>query len=282
MPESILTGLLISTGTARPLFAVSLRDAANVALALFATLFCAFASAAAGTSLFLQILVVDYHPLTKTGVVGSPAHASLYDDAYRVDVRNSAGAAADVSGNAGIPASGFSYTPTTALVEGVHGLKPAITDKRGKLPQANWSFTTRSAPEITEVTPKDVVLNAQSVAAIAATYHDAGAGIDVTRTQLLLDGVDVTALAKHDSANPDDSSVGIGIVTGKIKRVDNINVTARTQIGATQDSYPPAVALAGGTPVVPLSVADKAGNVVGPLDRATLGISRQQGPTLEA
>jgi hypothetical protein len=239
--------------------------------------------AAAGTSLFPQILVVDYHPLTKTGVVASPAHAPLYDDASRVDVLNGGFAAADVSGKAGITASGISYAPTTALVEGVHGVKLAIRDKRGNLPLANWCFVTRNAPEITEVAPKDVVLNAQSVAPVTARYRDAGASIDATRTQWLLDGADVTALAKtiaqqtprdvllsnglvrigasyHDWTNTGDSSGGTGIDTGKIKRVDNIDVTARVRIDATQISYPPALALVGGTHAVSLSVADFAGN----------------------
>jgi hypothetical protein len=44
-----------------------------------------------------QFLIVDYHPISKTPVAGSSAQKPLYDYAYRVDLRNSGAAVADVT-----------------------------------------------------------------------------------------------------------------------------------------------------------------------------------------
>jgi PKD repeat protein len=272
-----------------------------------------------------SVLAVSALPKVSAGFVATGTSVDLAKTSLFIDGVN-------LSAKANVTASGISYTPTTAFAEGVHSVKLAITDKRGNLSQASWSFITRSVPEITDVTPTDVVLNAQSVIALTAKYRDDGAGIDPARTRLLLDGVDVTALARHDAtslsmtpaaplaqgthvatlsvsdtagnttartwrfaldsglpvisqqtprdvllanglvrisasyqdtASPADPAGSTGIDTGKVTlRVDNVDVTARAQVDATRIGYTPAVALAGGTHAVSLSVADKAGNVV--------------------
>ncbi|SHG67329.1 Ig-like domain-containing protein [Massilia sp. CF038] len=124
-------------------------------------------------------------------------------------------------------AAGIRYVPAGALSEGVHEVKLRVTDKRANLSEAAWTFTTVSAPEITSVSPKDVVLNAATAVVIAAQYRDIGAGIDTGAVRLLLDGVDVTAAA---------------------------------QIGATELRMTPASPLPQGAHVLTLTVGDKAGN----------------------
>jgi large repetitive protein len=133
----------------------------------------------------------------------------------------------DVTSQAQINASGFAYTPAAVLSEGIHVAKLLLADRTGNTAETQWRFTTRDAPVISQVSPKDVLLGAGAAVTISASYTDVGAGIDASKVSLLLDGVDVTALA---------------------------------QISATALTFTPASPLPQGEHWLTLTVTDKAGN----------------------
>lgn len=144
---------------------------------------------------------------------------------------------ANVTASATVSAGAIVYAAPTALAEGTHKVVLSVTDNRGIVSEAAWSFVTRTAPEIVATAPNDQLLGAQSPVRITASYRDIGAGIDLAATRLSMDGVDVTAQAQHDAS---------GLVLG------------------------PAAALPQGLHVMTLTVADKAGNTAAATWRFTI------------
>jgi Glucodextranase, domain B/Bacterial Ig-like domain len=133
----------------------------------------------------------------------------------------------DVTAQAQISTAGISYRSTAALKEGLHTIKLTVADRNGNDADTQWTFITKTPPEITAVAPKDVLLGAAAQIAITAQYNDIGAGIDANKVKLLLDGVDVTANA---------------------------------QITESGLSFAPSAPLPQGQHIVQLTVTDKAGN----------------------
>lgn len=98
----------------------------------------------------------------------------------------------DVTAAADIVGRTIRYLPPQALREGAH----AVSVRVGKA-VANWSFTTASAPQISEHNPSDDALLPSGVTSrISARLSDIGSGIDTASVRLELDGRDVTAEAK--------------------------------------------------------------------------------------
>ena len=138
----------------------------------------------------------------------------------------------DFSAQARITETGLSLTPVPALPQGEHLVSLSVTDKAGNMAATTWRFTIDGAlPVIQNPYPQDTVVTT-ATPAIGAAYADSGAqgsGIDPARVRLLIDGADVTRLAK---------------------------------VGANAIVYQPAAPMAAGLHTAVLRVADAAGNVV--------------------
>ncbi len=102
---------------------------------------------------------------------------------------------ADVSAQAQLGATSFSYQVPAALADGEHKIKLVLADRAGNKLEENWSFVVATPPQITALTPKDVTLPANSKPVISANYS-AGAGIDTGSVRLFVDKIDVTARAQ--------------------------------------------------------------------------------------
>ncbi|MBE7467447.1 MAG: HYR domain-containing protein [Planctomycetes bacterium] len=92
-------------------------------------------------------------------------------------------------------ATGFSYTLTEALGEGLHSARAVVRDLAGNQTAAEWSFTIDTVqPSIVDlvVSPAGITNNPQPL--FSASFSDTGsdAGVDPSRVRILLDGVDVS------------------------------------------------------------------------------------------
>ena len=143
----------------------------------------------------------------------------------------------DVRAQAQVSATGISYTPSVPLTEGSHAVTVEVGDTNGNITSTIWSFVTRTPPQITNVAPSDMTLNANAAVVITAQYTDVGSGIDATGVVLSLDGVDVTG---------------------------------STQVSASGLSFTPTTALAQGIHIAVLTVRDNAGNTSARTWRFTL------------
>lgn len=121
--------------------------------------------------------------------------ATLSDSGAGIDARQTRlfVDGADVTAQATITDTSVSWRPAAALAEGNHAVKLVVADRNGNSGETTWTFTTRTLPTITAITPKDVWVNGLVPVQIQAQYQDVGAGIDAARVTLQLDGVDVTA-----------------------------------------------------------------------------------------
>lgn len=101
----------------------------------------------------------------------------------------------DVSSSAVITATDIQYQPTFALSEGAHTLELNVTDRIGNTTRSTWSFSVDTvAPVISALTPADGSTQTSDMPPISAQYRDAG-GVNFSKAQLTLDGVDITANA---------------------------------------------------------------------------------------
>jgi len=98
----------------------------------------------------------------------------------------------DVTSSAVVTASGVSYTPVTALSDGIHTVYLEVKDNVGNLAIVTWSFTVdTSPPTITNLRPPDASSTNNNTPMIGADYSDLS-GIDVSSVLLKVDGIDVT------------------------------------------------------------------------------------------
>lgn len=101
----------------------------------------------------------------------------------------------DISAQAQLAAGVVSHQVASTLSEGLHTVQLRLEDAQGQSSEAFWRFTTRTAPEITLVAPKDL-FPAGQMFRLNAKYRDQGAGIAANKTILLIDGVNYSAQAQ--------------------------------------------------------------------------------------
>ena len=102
---------------------------------------------------------------------------------------------ADVTTQSQVTASAVAFTPAQPLAQGPHSVTLAVADTAGNGSSASWTFNVDSLPPaVSGQTPRDTE-SASPASAISAQYADAGTGIDLPRTVLILDNQDVTAQA---------------------------------------------------------------------------------------
>ncbi|MCA1812831.1 MAG: Ig-like domain-containing protein [Halobacteriales archaeon] len=121
-------------------------------------------------------------------------------------------------------ATNVTATPATALADGVHTARVAVSDLAGVSNSATWAFTVDTvAPVIGAVGPEGAASGARPT--LHASVTDALSGLDSSTIKLLVDGQPVTATASG------------------------------SEVSAT-----PAKDLAGGSHTAALDITDKAGN----------------------
>ncbi|MDY6948519.1 MAG: Ig-like domain-containing protein, partial [Pseudomonadota bacterium] len=168
-------------------------------------------------------------PGTELAADALPTIAAAFSDAGGIDV-SSVQLVVDgstVTSNAQVTQQSVTYRPAVALDEGNHSVSLRAADVNGNVTEAAWTFVTRSPPQISDMQPDNVLLNASSSVVIFARYRDAGAGIDTSSIRL---------------------------------SVDDVDFTAEAQVTATTITLTPAQPLPQGLHVVALTVADLAGN----------------------
>ena len=102
---------------------------------------------------------------------------------------------ADVTSRSQVTASAITFTPAAALGQGAHAVTLSVADTAANASSANWSFSVDSlAPVVSGQSPRDTQ-SASPRSTIAAQYADAGTGIDLSKTVLIVDGQDVTPQA---------------------------------------------------------------------------------------
>ncbi len=90
-----------------------------------------------------------------------------------------------------------SLTLAGALPEGRHDILVLLRHQSAEA-QAQWSFETRTVPDILGLAPVDgMAFDESNPVRIRADFHDTGAGIDPDQTRLFLDDLDVTAAASR-------------------------------------------------------------------------------------
>ena len=132
----------------------------------------------------------------------------------------------DVTANAVVTPTGLSYTPGAALAEGTHNAQLTIADSSGNSSQASWAFTTRTAPQIKNLSPPDQQNITDPLTPISASLSDVGVGVDPSRSVLTIDGVPASGV----------------------------------QSATTSLSFTPAASWSTGTHTVNLTIYDLAGN----------------------
>ncbi|WP_428944979.1 Ig-like domain-containing protein [Pantoea sp. FN060301] len=163
--------------------------------------------------------VTDDPAPTFTGTAEAGSLVTLYDgDTVLGSVR------ADAAG-------GWSYTPTTNLVDGEHSISVTSTDAAGNVsaPGADWSFTLDTstiAPEITINTEGELAGNAEPGAAIVITNPTDGSK---TETVADADG--------HWSIKP--NPVDVGAEDAVVEATDKAGNSNSTIIEGPADSTPP-------------------------------------------
>jgi hypothetical protein len=163
----------------------------------------------------------------------------------------------DVSAKGAFSAGRFAYTPASALAYGRHTVVASAADSAGNRSAATtWSFdvTDDTPPSISARTPV-AGSTVPGAAPIGFELADAGAGVDPAALHVIVDGSDVTAWGAY--------------ANGRF-------------------AYAPG-ALAAGVHTVSVTVADRAGNVAGPVmwqfavaDPATLDLQASRPVALTA
>jgi membrane-bound inhibitor of C-type lysozyme len=143
----------------------------------------------------------------------------------------------------------------------------------GKGRGLDWKITAKTdtvAPVIGVQSPKDIFV-ASAKPAISAQYQDAESGVDVSKTRLLLDGVDVSSSATvttTDIRYQPASALTEGSHTLEISVTDRIGNTARSTWSFSVDTIPPAISaqtpadasiLANTTPAISAQYQDAGG-----------------------
>jgi parallel beta-helix repeat protein len=101
----------------------------------------------------------------------------------------------DLTLTAMITTSGVTFTPDTALSEGIHTVYLEVRDNVGNLATVTWNFTVDTlTPTFTNLQPPDLSTTNDSIPPISADYSDTG-GINVSSVVLEVDGIDVTSSA---------------------------------------------------------------------------------------
>lgn len=140
----------------------------------------------------------------------------------------------DVSAQGSFANGRFAYTPATDLAFGTHTVSVTASDIAGnRSAPFTWSFDVadESAPTVTDRTPL-AGSTVPGAAAIGFAVRDTGSGVDPDTLHVLVDGSDVTAWGTFASG---------------------------------QFRYAPG-SLAAGVHTVSVTVADRAGNVAGPIE----------------
>jgi len=102
----------------------------------------------------------------------------------------------DVTAQANVTASGFTFTPTIPLSEGSHTVSVIILDLATNLASASSIFTVDfTPPAITNLAPADGDIVTTATLQISADFSDNLSGINLSSVQILVDGVDQTAEA---------------------------------------------------------------------------------------
>lgn len=136
--------------------------------------------------------------------IAQPTISALYKDSQSgIDVTKTRLLldGVDVTGNATVTLSGINYLPTLLLTAGSHILVLNVADRVGNSSSSTWSFNIAGPtadtlpPVISTPTPVNGSYTLTKSPLIGAQYADAGSGVDATKVQLLLDGVDVTGTA---------------------------------------------------------------------------------------
>jgi parallel beta-helix repeat protein len=150
----------------------------------------------------------------------------------------------DVTLSAVVTASGVTYTPGTALSDGIHMVYLEVKDNAGNLATVTWSFNVDTKPPIiTNLQPPNLSTMNKSMPTISANYSDPS-GIDVSSVILEVDGVDVTSSATviisgvsyiPGTALPE----GIHAVYLEVK--DNVGNLATVTWTFTVDTTPPII-----------------------------------------
>jgi len=132
----------------------------------------------------------------------------------------------DVTAQANVTASGFSFTPTIPLSEGSHTVSVVILDLATNLASASSIFTIDvTPPTITGLTPSDGAIVTTATPLISADFSDNLSGINLSSVQILVDGVDRTVGANITpsgftlqvaalSAGPHTVSVSVSDIAG--------------------------------------------------------------------
>ncbi len=90
----------------------------------------------------------------------------------------------DVTSSATVTASGVSYTPGTALSEGVHTIYLEVKDNVDNLATATWSFTVDTTPPITTISPGNYTIKLGTLFTLTATDGGVGSGVNYTQYKI--------------------------------------------------------------------------------------------------
>ena len=102
----------------------------------------------------------------------------------------------DVTAAATVTATGITYPLATTLLSGVHQVVLTVFDKAGNQAQSSWSFSVDTIPPvISGQQPVSNIYVTSMSPIIKAQYLDDMSGIETNRVKLLMDGVDVSAVA---------------------------------------------------------------------------------------
>ncbi|MBI5149746.1 MAG: right-handed parallel beta-helix repeat-containing protein [Candidatus Omnitrophica bacterium] len=152
----------------------------------------------------------------------------------------------NVTPQATVTETGFSYTPTVPLNNGYHAVAVTIADVADNMAQAAYSFNVLLdlvPPTIFNITPAAGNLLATSTPTLSANFSDNLTGVAPSSAQILLDGVEVTAQA-NVTANgfsfvPAALSDGAHELSISIR--DNQGNPAQASVNFTTDTTAPTI-----------------------------------------
>lgn len=152
----------------------------------------------------------------------------------------------NVTLQATITETGFSYTPTLPLNNGYHTVAVTIADVADNIAQAAYSFNVLLdllPPTISNITPAAGSLLATSTPTLSASFTDNLTGVAPLSAHILLDGAEVTAQANVTAAG--FSFVPAALIDGahtlSISVRDNQGNAAQASVNFTTDTTAPVI-----------------------------------------
>ncbi len=170
----------------------------------------------------------------------------------------------DRTAGAQVGASGLSWSPPSALPDGVHAAEIALRDNAGNEARAEWSFTTDTVPPVLRIASPGPLVEGDLTPAVIVDFSDATSGVDPATLEVEVDGTSIrsscTVTASSALCEPPQLAEGQHAVAAEIADRAGHRATAASSFEIVLDRTPPALRIV--SPSAGLVVGDATPEIV--------------------